>query len=232
MSAARKPDVLVVDDEPQLRRLLRLTLEEAGYAVREAETGRTALGEIALRAPQLVILDLGLPDTPGTEVLRALRYFCSAPVLILSVRSGEKEKVEALDRGADDFLTKPFSGGELLARLRALLRRTLSAAGSEQNFRFGAIQVDLERSLVLRDGKPVRLTAIEYDLLRLMVINRDKVLTHGHLLHELWGPNATHKTNYLRIYMMRLRRKLGEDPDSARHFQTESGVGYRFVSNP
>jgi two-component system KDP operon response regulator KdpE len=232
MKSEIKPDILVVDDEAQIRRLLRYTLGEAGYAVREAETGRIALGEIALQAPNLVILDLGLPDTGGVEVLRALRPLCTAPVLILTVLAHETGKIEALDAGADDYLTKPFGGGELLARLRALLRRVHSAPSVERTFRFGPIQVDLERSRVTREGRPVKLTAIEYGLLRLLVMNHDKVLTHRHILRELWGPQATKNTNYLRIYMMRLRRKLGEDVDSAGHFQTESGVGYRFVSDP
>jgi two-component system KDP operon response regulator KdpE len=228
----RKSEILLVDDEAQIRRLLRLTLEESGYAVREAESGRIALGEIALHAPDLVILDLGLPDASGTDVLRALRHLCSVPVLILSVLGHEQSKIAALDAGADDYLTKPFSGGELLAHLRALLRRVHPFTAVETNFRFGPIQVDLERSRVLRDGQPVKLTAMEFRLLRMLVMHRDKVLTHRHILGELWGPKATNNTNYLRIYMMHLRRKLGEDVDSAGHFQTESGVGYRFVSDP
>ncbi len=232
MSLERKPDILLVDDEAQLRRLLRSALEEAGYTVREAETGRTALGEIALHTPDLMILDLGLPDIPGEEVLRAMRPLTSAPVLILSVLGHEKSKIAALDAGADDYLTKPFEGGELLARLRALLRRAHQALTTERNFCFGPIQVDLERSRVLRDGRMIKLTAMEYGLLRLLVTNRDKVLTHRHILRELWGPQAAKNTNYLRIYMMRLRRKLGDELDSAGHFQTESGVGYRFVSDP
>lgn len=232
MSIERKSDILLVDDEEQIRRLLRYTLEEAGYVVREAESGRIALGEIALHAPDLVILDLGLPDTNGTEVLRALRQLCSIPVLILSVLGHEQSKIAALDAGADDYLTKPFSGGELLAHLRALLRRSHPTSAVESNFHFGPIQVDLERSRVLRNGQLVKLTALEFKLLRLLVMHRDKVLTHRHILGELWGPKATNNTNYLRIYMMHLRRKLGEEVDSAGHFQTESGVGYRFVSDP
>ncbi len=232
MNPERKPEILLVDDEAQIRRLLRYTLEEAGYAVREAETARIALGEIALQAPDLLILDLGLPDSSGAEVLRAMRPLSSAPVLILSVLGREQSKIAALDAGADDYLTKPFDSGELLARLRALLRRAHPAAAAERNFRFGPIEVDLDRSRVLRNGQMVKLTAMEYGLLRLLVMHRDKVLTHRHILRELWGPQAAKNTNYLRIYMMRLRRKLGEDLDSAGHFQTESGVGYRFVSNP
>jgi two-component system KDP operon response regulator KdpE len=232
MRTERKSDILMVDDEAQIRRLLRLTLEEAGYGIREADSGRVALGEITLGAPDLVILDLNLPDTPGTEVLRALRRLCSVPVLVLTVLGHERSKIEALDAGADDYLVKPFSSGELLARLRALLRRSNPDSAAEGNFQFGPIQVDLERSRVLRDGRMVKLTAIEFSLLRLLIANRDKVLTHRHILRELWGPQAVGNTNYLRIYMMRLRKKLGEDVDSAGHFQTESGVGYRFVSDP
>jgi len=232
MSSERGADILLVDDEAQIRRLLRFTLEAAGYVVREAESGRIALGEIALRAPDLVILDLGLPDTPGTEVLRALRQLCSVPVLILSVLGNEKSKVEALDAGADDYLMKPFGGDELLARLRALLRRMNPAVAVEKNFNFGPIQVDLERSRVLKNGQVVKLTAMEFRLLRMLVLHRDKVLTHHAILSELWGPRSVNNTNYLRIYMMHLRRKLGEEVDSAGHFQTESGVGYRFVSDP
>lgn len=224
--------ILVIDDEAQIRRLLRYQLEEAGYTVREADTGRAGLGDIVLHPPDLVILDLGLPDAPGVEVLRAFRAFCSVPVLILSVLGDEKGKIAALDAGADDYLVKPFEGGELLARLRAILRRAQPAASSEKTFSFGPIEVDLERSRITRKGRVVKLTATEFALLRLLVLHRDKVLTHRHILGELWGPQATKHTNYLRIYMMRLRRKLGEDVDSAGHFQTESGVGYRFVSDP
>jgi two-component system, OmpR family, KDP operon response regulator KdpE len=233
MSERRKASILIVDDEEQIRRLLREALEEAGYAVRETESGRVALGEIALQAPDLVILDLGLPDTPGTEVLRALRPICSAPVLILSVLGSERGKIAALDAGADDYLTKPFCGGELLARLRALLRRIQPPSSAEANFQFGPIQVDFKQWRVLRNGQPVKLTLLEFKVLRIFVVNRDKLLTHQYILSELWGPHATDRTNYLRYYLMQLRKKLGEDVDSARgHFQTEAGVGYRFVTNP
>jgi two-component system KDP operon response regulator KdpE len=232
MKSDRNADILLVDDEIQIRRLLRFTLEEAGYSVREADAGRVALGEVALHTPDLVILDLGLPDASGTEVLRAMRQLCSIPVLVLTVLGHEQSKIAALDAGADDYMTKPFSGAELLAHLRALLRRIQPAAIVETNFSFGPIHVDLERSRVMRNGKSVKLTAMEFKLLRMLVMHRDKVLTHHHILSELWGPRAVNNTNYLRIYMMHLRRKLGEDVDSAGHFQTESGVGYRFVSDP
>jgi two-component system KDP operon response regulator KdpE len=233
MRKEHKANILIVDDEEQIRRLLRFALEEAGYTVREAESGRIALGEVALVAPDLVILDLGLPDTPGTEVLRALRPICSAPVLILSVLGNEKGKIAALDAGADDYLTKPFSGGELLARIRALLRRVQPTSAPGNSFHFGPVQVDLEQRRVLRNGQLVKLTLLEFKVLRMFVVNRDKVLTHQHILTELWGPHATDRTNYLRYYMMQLRKKLGEDVDSpGGHFQTEAGVGYRFVSKP
>jgi two-component system KDP operon response regulator KdpE len=232
MKNEAKPNILIVDDEEQIRHLLRYALEEAGYTVREADTGRVALGEVALQAPDLVVLDLGLPDTPGAEVLRALRTICSAPVLILSVLSNEAAKVAALDAGADDYLTKPFSGGELLARLRALLRRISAPSVPGNNFQFGPIKVDLEQRRVLRNGQPVKLTAQEFKVLRVFVMNRDKLLTHQHILNEVWGPHAAGNTNYLRYYMMQLRKKLGEEVDSAGHFQTETSVGYRFVTRP
>jgi two-component system KDP operon response regulator KdpE len=232
MKKEAKSNILIVDDEEQIRRLLRYALEEDGYVVREAESGRIALGEVALQSPDIVILDLGLPDTPGTEVLRALRSICSAPVLILSVQDNEGGKVAALDAGADDYLTKPFSGGELLARLRALLRRTAAPSAPGTSFQFGPIQVDLEQRRVTRNGQPVKLTAQEFKVLRMFVMNRDKLLTHQHILNEVWGPHAKGNTNYLRYYMMQLRKKLGEEVDSAGHFQTETSVGYRFVSKP
>jgi two-component system KDP operon response regulator KdpE len=225
-----RPGILVIDDEPQIRRLLRFTLEEAGYAVREAETGQTGLHEIAREAPDAVILDLGLPDLPGLEVLKLLRAWSTTPVLILSVFGQEGSKIAALDAGADDYLTKPFGGGELLARLRALLRRIKPAVASS-TFRFGAVEVDFVRRRVLKDGQSVKLTAMEYALLRLFITHRGKVLTHRQILRELWGPKAEGQTHYLRTYMLRLRRKLEEEIDAPRFFQTESGIGYRFVSD-
>jgi two-component system KDP operon response regulator KdpE len=232
MSDERKADVLLVDDEEQIRRLLRSTLENAGYTVREAATGRIALGEVALQEPGFMILDLGLPDTSGVDVLRAVRLHCSVPVLILTVLGHENNKVAALDAGADDYLVKPFRSGELLARVRALLRRVQAPVTTGSQFSFGRIEVDLIRSRVLSDGRLVKLTNLEYKLLRLLVVNRDKVLTHRYILNEIWGPQAAEYTHYLRAYMLRLRRKLGEALDSTGHFQTESGVGYRFVSEP
>jgi two-component system KDP operon response regulator KdpE len=228
MTADPKPEVLVIDDEVQIRRLLRFTLEEASYTMREADSGQAGLSEVAHRRPDAVILDLGLPDLPGVEVLKRLREWSPIPVLVLSVFGQEESKIAALDAGADDYLTKPFGSGELLARLRVMLRRVKSGEETS-SVPFGAVEVDLTRRLVLRAGVPVKLTAREYALLRLFIVNRGKVLTHRHILSELWGPKARGQTHYLRVYMMRLRQKLEEDPDVPRHFQTESGVGYRFI---
>ncbi len=223
-----KLEVLVIEDEVQIRRLLRFTLEEAGFAMREAETGQAGLSEIAHRRPDAIILDLGLPDMSGIDALRRLREWSPVPVLILSVFGEEKSKIAALDAGADDYLTKPFGSGELLARLRVMLRRVRTTEESVP-IQFGSIEVDLARRRVTKAGTTVKLTAREYALLRLFVVHRGKVLTHRQILSELWGPNAEGQTHYLRIYMMRLRQKLEDDPDTPRYFRTESGVGYRFL---
>ncbi|HEY1848023.1 MAG TPA: response regulator [Opitutaceae bacterium] len=232
MSFERKFDVLVVDDEERVRKLLALALTGEKFGVREAESGRVALGEVTLRQPDIIVLDLELPDIGGIEVIAALRQFSSVPVLVLTDLGDERVKMAALNAGADDCMTKPCGGGELVARVRAILRRTQQPAASAAVFKFGPLEVDLEKSRVLRSGRQVKLTTMEFKLLKMLVLNRDKVLTHEFILSGIWGPNATHHTNYLRIYMMHLRRKLGEDADSAGHFQTESGVGYRFVSDP
>ncbi len=232
MSDEPKANVLLVDDDEQIRRLLRSALEDDGYGVREAENGRLALGEIALQAPDLVILDLGLPDTSGIDVLRAMRTHCPAPVLVLTVLGHEKNKIAALDSGADDYLVKPFGTGEMLARVRALLRRVHPSPEVDNHFTFGRIDVDFVRSRVLCDGRLVKLTNLEYKLLQLLVVNHDKVLTHRYILNELWGPLASKYTHYLRIYILRLRKKLDDPAGPTGHFQTESGVGYRFVSEP
>jgi two-component system, OmpR family, KDP operon response regulator KdpE len=227
-----RPDVLVIDDENQIRRLLRFTLEDAGYSVREADTGHRGLVEAAHRQPDAIILDLGLPDVPGLDVLRRLREWTAVPVLILSVFGNEGNKIEGLDAGADDYLTKPFGGGELLARLRALLRRVKSTEPMS-TVKFGAIEINLVKRRVLKGGELVKLTAREYALLRLLASNPDKVLTHSQILAEIWGPMAKDQTHYLRVFMMRLRRKLEDDPDAPKHLQTESGIGYRLITeNP
>jgi len=224
-----KATVLVIDDEAQIRRLLRLTFEDAGYEVKEAATGQAGLDEAARSQPDAIVVDLGLPDLDGVEVIRQLRAWSMTPVLILSVFGQENRKVAGLDAGADDYLTKPFSDGELLARLRALLRR-IKPAVAASTFSFGPVTVDLSRRRVTKTGRPVKLTGMEYALLQLFITHRDKALTHRMILRELWGPKAESQTHYLRTYMMRLRRKLEDEPDTPKHFQTESGVGYRFVS--
>ena len=219
--------MVVIDDEVQIRRLLRVTLESGGFAVRDCDGGRVGLGEVEFRQPDAVVLDLGLPDIPGVEVLRRLREWTRVPVLILSVRGHEDDKVAALDAGADDYLTKPFNGRELLARLRVMMRHSGPGDGIAV-VRFGGVEVDLARRVVTRDGAGVPLTAKEYALLRLLVTHRGKVLTHRQILRDIWGPNAEEQTHYLRVYIDRLRRKLEENPKHPKLFKTVLGVGYRF----
>jgi two-component system KDP operon response regulator KdpE len=221
------PEVLVIDDEVQIRRLLRVTLEGAGFRVREAEGGQLGLVEAATKRPDAIILDLGLPDLPGIDVLKRLREWSRLPVLILSVRGQEADKIEALDAGADDYLSKPFGGGELLARLRATLRR-VQTREEESGVSFGDVEIDFARRVVTKAGAAVKLTPKEYGLLRLLVLHRGKVITHRQILRELWGPKAEEQTQYLRVYMAHLRQKLENDPNQPRFFRTESGIGYRF----
>lgn len=221
--------LLVIDDEVQIRRLLRVTLEAAGYRVREAETAQLGLNEIALAAPDGVILDLGLPDLDGTEVVKRLRGWSRVPVLVLSVRDSEDDKIAALDAGADDYLTKPFGGRELLARVRAILRRA-QPAGETAVVAFGDIEIDLAARVVRRASAEVRLTAKEYGLLRLLAQHRGKVVTHRRILRELWGPNAEAHTHYLRVHMTHLRQKLEREPHTPRHLKTDAGIGYRLVT--
>lgn len=228
MSAVASATILVIDDETQIRRLLRVTLQAAGYRIREAETGLLGLNEIAAQPPDGIILDLGLPDMDGTEVLRRLREWSKVPVLVLSVRDREDDKIAALNAGADDYLTKPFGGGELIARVRAIMRRA-QPGGEPALVKFGHIEVDLAGRIVRRDGEEVRLTAKEYGLLRLLVQHRGKVVTHRHILRELWGPNAEENTHYLRVFMTHLRQKLEQDPHEPRHLRTDAGIGYRLV---
>jgi len=229
MNTGPASTILVVEDEKQIRRFVRQALEREGHRVFEADTVAAGLIEAGTRKPDLVVLDLGLPDGDGVQFVLALRAWSSAPVLVLSARASEHDKIRALDAGADDYLTKPFAVGELQARTRALLRRLRSA--SEQAgplIRFGDVTVDLARRQVLRADVPVHLTAIEFRLLVVMVSNAGKVLTHRHLLREIWGPAYSESTHYLRVYVGRLRQKLELDPAQPRHFVTEIGVGYRF----
>jgi len=225
----QKPEVLVIDDETQIRRLLRVTLEAAEFTVREADCGQVGLNEVAFRRPDLVVLDLGLPDISGVEVLRRLREWTQVPVLILSVLGHEDDKVTALDGGADDYLTKPFNTRELLARLRVMHRRAHTDEGVS-TLRFGAVAIDFNHRIVTKRGEEVPLTAKEYALLRLLASHHGKVLTHRQVLREIWGPGAEEQTHYLRVYLDRLRHKLEDDPKQPRFFKTVLGVGYRFVA--
>lgn len=223
------PVILVVEDEKQIRRFVRSALEAEGCQVAEAESMAQGLIEAGTRKPDLVILDLGLPDGDGHDFVVDLRNWSSQPVLILSARSTEDEKIRVLDAGADDYLTKPFGVGELLARVRALLRRgRLGAEAEGPVLRFGEVEVDLSRRRVIRAGQEVRLTPIEYRLLALLLANPGKVMTHRHLLREVWGPSFVDSAHYLRVYLGHLRQKLEADPAQPRHLLTEVGVGYRF----
>jgi two-component system KDP operon response regulator KdpE len=218
--------VLAVDDEPAIRRFLQVSLSAHGYRVQEAERGEEALVAVADQRPDLVILDLGLPDLDGIEVTRRIRDWSSVPIIILSVRGQETDKIAALDAGADDYLTKPFSTGELLARMRVCLRRA-TASLPEPVFTAGELQVDLASRVVSVGGQEVQLTPTEYDLLRVLVTHAGKVLTHHHLLREVWGPGYDQETHMLRVNISNLRRKIEPDAARPRHIVTEPGVGYR-----
>ena len=218
--------VLVVDDEPAIRRFLRVSLGAHGCVVFEAVNGQEALAGVAAHRPDLVILDLGLPDIDGLEVTRQLREWTHLPIIILSVRGEEAQKIAALDAGADDYLTKPFGTGELLARMRAAVRR-VSSPTVEPQFSTGSLSVDLARRLVALDGAAVQLTPTEYDLLRVLVTNAGKVLTHHQLLREVWGAGYETEAHMLRVNISNLRRKLEPDPARPRYILTEPGVGYR-----
>jgi two-component system KDP operon response regulator KdpE len=220
--------VLIVEDEQAIRRFVRAALEGEGYRVHEANTLQRGLLEAGTRKPDLVILDLGLPDGDGVDFIRDLRAWSGVPVLVLSARIEEYDKVEALDAGADDYLIKPFGVAELLARVRAVCRRHLREPGGTAVMTFGEASVDLERRQVVRDGQPVHITPIEFRLLATLVTQPGKVLTHRQLLRDVWGPAYVERGHYLRIYMGHLRQKLEADPTRPRYFLTETGVGYRF----
>lgn len=226
---APKPKVLLIEDEKTIRRFVRAAVEEEGCAVAEAETMAGGLIEAGVQKPDLLILDLGLPDGNGIDLIRDLRGWSDIPVLILSARSQEHDKIDALDAGADDYLTKPFSVGELRARVRALLRRgSRSADSASPVIAFGQVVVDLSRRLVTRDGAEVHLTPIEYRLLTVLVGHPGTVLTQRKLLREIWGPSYVESSHYLRVYVGHLRQKLEDDPTQPKHFLTETGIGYRF----
>ncbi|MEY2465818.1 MAG: two-component system, OmpR family, operon response regulator KdpE [Verrucomicrobiota bacterium] len=219
---------LVIDDEPQIRRLLRVTLEANGYRVFDAVTGQDGIVQAAQCRPDVILLDLGLPDLDGVAVLKRLREWTRVPVIILSVRDRERDKIAALDAGADDYVTKPFSPGELLARVRAALRHA-QPQGVDAFFSNGDVEVDLSARVVRKARQEVKLTATEYSLLRLFVQHVGKVLTHRQILREVWGENYVEQSHYLRVYMAKLREKLETDPARPALFLTEPGVGYRLI---
>jgi two-component system, OmpR family, KDP operon response regulator KdpE len=219
--------VLIVDDEPQIRRFLRTSLSAHGYRVVEASCGREAITLTATERPELVLLDLGLPDMDGLEVIRQLREWSTVPIIVVSVRGQEGQKIEALDGGADDYVTKPFGMGELLARIRTARRHRLQAELDVPVFHAAGLTVDLAKRVVTVDNHEVKLTPKEYDLLRVLVTHAGKVITHQHLLREVWGPGSVHETHYLRVYIGQLRQKLEPDPAQPRYLLTEPGVGYR-----
>lgn len=224
-----KPAVLVIDDEIQIRRLLRVTLEANGYRVLEAVTGGDGIVESAQRKPDAVLLDLGLPDLDGLTVLKRLREWSHVPVLILTVRDAEDEKVAALDSGADDYVTKPFSTAELLARLRVALRHA-QPLPENAVFQSGDLEVDLASRRIAVRGKEVKLTPTEYSFLRLLVRNAGRVVTQRQILTEVWGPNTVEQTHYLRVYAAHLREKLEADPARPELILTEPGIGYRLTA--
>jgi two-component system, OmpR family, KDP operon response regulator KdpE len=229
--SAPTPVALLVEDEPQIRRFVRTALEAEGWAVHETGTMRQGLIDAGTRKPDLLILDLGLPDGDGVTFIRELRGWSALPVIVLSARMGESDKIDALDAGADDYLTKPFGVGELLARVRATLRRRHHPPGSASPvFRFGDVEVDTESRTVKRKGEAVHLTPVEFRLLSLLIANVGKVLTHRHILREVWGPAGVEQHHYVRVYMGHLRRKLEDDPAQPRHLITETAVGYRLVT--
>jgi two-component system KDP operon response regulator KdpE len=221
------PRVLVVDDEPQILRALQMKLRGAGYSVETAATAQEALMKAGMRPPEAIVLDLLLPDGRGTDLCRELRRWNSAPILVLSAVGEEKEKIEALDAGADDYVTKPFSGDELLARLRAALRR--AAPSPEPVVEVGDLRIDLEKRAVTMAGETVALTPIEYDLLRLLAENEGKLLTHPMILRAIWGPAFQEESNYLHVHVSHLRRKIEPDPTRPRYLLNQAGVGYRLV---
>jgi two-component system, OmpR family, KDP operon response regulator KdpE len=229
---AQPPVVLVVEDEPQVLRFLRTTLPANGYRMLEATTGEEGIREASTRAPDVILLDLGLPDIDGVEVTRRLRSWTGTPIIVISARGREQDKVEALDAGADDYLTKPFGAGELLARIRVALRNAARVAATppEPVFTLADLQVDLVQRRVRVGGRDVRLTRTEYNLLAVLVRHAGRVVTQRQLLKDVWGPGSVDQGHYVRVYMAQLRHKLEEDPTRPRYIVTEIGVGYRLMA--
>jgi two-component system, OmpR family, KDP operon response regulator KdpE len=226
------PVVVLIEDELQIRRFLRATLVGQGYRLFEATTGADGLIEVASRQPDVVIVDLGLPDMDGLDVIRRLREWTAVPVIVLSARGQERDKVSALDAGADDYVSKPFGAGELLARIRVALRHTAGASheGEEAAFKVGDLEVDQLRRHVTMRGTEVKLTPIEYKLLTTLVRHAGKVVTHQQLLRDVWGPSHDDQAHYVRVYMAHLRHKLEAEPARPRYLLTEPGVGYRLAA--
>lgn len=227
--AKTDPVIIVIEDDPSIRRFLRTSLGTHSFNVFAAETGKQGVVEVGVRKPELVILDLGLPDVDGVEVIRAIRAWSAVPIIILSARSNEQQKIDALDAGADDYLTKPFGFGELLARIRVALRHSSRPQDASQSEVFSSanLKVDLINRVVSVDDQEIHLTPIQYRLLTVLVKNAGKVLTHQQILKEVWGPSYQENAHYLRIYMSQLRQKLEADPTQPKFLLTESGVGYR-----
>jgi two-component system KDP operon response regulator KdpE len=230
--APPSPVILVIDDETAIQRFLRVSLEAQGYRVVDADTGKRGLIEAASRTPDLIVLDLGLPDMDGIDVTRQLREWSRAPIIVVSARGKERDKIAALDAGADDYLTKPFGVGELMARVRVALRHAASVKESGQPvFEIGELHVDLTRREVVVAGRAVHLTPNEFKLLAVLVKHAGMVLTHRQLLKEVWGPGSGNETHYLRVYMNQLRQKIEVDPAQPKYLLTEPGVGYRLFSS-
>lgn len=227
--SAHRPRILVIDDEPQIHRFLSPALDAAGYEPIRADTAAEGLREIARQAPDAVVLDLGLPDLDGKAAMVKARAFYAGPIVVLSARDRESEKIEALDQGADDYVEKPFDVGELLARLRVALRRRIAGEGVEAVIASGDLKIDLVRRLVTREGGPVRLSPREYELLAQLVRGNGKVITHRQLLTAIWGPSHAEDVQYLRVFVGQLRQKIEPDPTQPRLVLTEPGVGYRWL---
>jgi two-component system, OmpR family, KDP operon response regulator KdpE len=225
-----KAEILIIDDEPQMRKLLEITLQSNGFAVKTAVTAKEGMIMAGNHPPELILLDLGLPDDSGHNVLKNLRQWYTNPVIILSVQKNEEDIIKALDNGANDYLSKPFRTGELLARIRSALRNT-SAEEKDTMLSFDQLEIDLTTRTVKKENQLVKLTSTEYSLLSLLVKNEGKVLTHQYLLRAIWGPGYINQSQYLRVFIAQIRKKIEEDPNNPKFLLTESGVGYRFISS-
>lgn len=221
--------ILIIDDEPQIRKFLKMSLEAYGYSVKEAENGEEGFRAVFDYNPDLIILDLELPDTNGLILLKKIRVSSAIPIIILTVCDDEKDKINLLDNGADDYLTKPFSVGELNSRIKVALRHSINSTFENNTIVKGDISIDFSKRLITKNDKEIKLTPTEYSILAILVKNKGKVVTQTHLLKEIWGPTLTEETQYLRIYIMQLRRKIEDDASNPKYIITEPGVGYRFI---